>query len=309
MTNTNQDQHILFIFLDGIGLGDDNPETNPFAAGDYPTLHSLSNGKRWVRSTGVQETERAIFIPTDACLGVEGRPQSGTGQATIVTGRNIPEIIGRHYGPKPDEATRKLLDEDNIFMQVSNVGKSAGLLDAHPPQWHNGINSGKRLPASYQYAARTAGISFGTEEKLRAGEALSGNWTGEGWRTHLGYTDTPLYTPHNAGVRLVELSRQYDFGFFPHWWTDTIGHRGTLDEGVELLSLFNGVMNGVLDTWQDNEGIIIITSDHGNMEEIDHRKHTRNAVPTVIIGERKSEFAIIQSLVDFVPSIIKFIQA
>ena len=82
--------HILTLFLDGIGLGENDPEKNPFAVADMPTIHALTNGKRWLADTGRQESDRAIFIPTDACLGVEGRPQSGTGQATILTGLNVP---------------------------------------------------------------------------------------------------------------------------------------------------------------------------------------------------------------------------
>src|SRR5262245_6848802 len=110
--------HILFIFVDGIGLGDDDPTINPFAVANMPTLTALSAGKRWLRDTGRQETPRAIFIPTDPRLGVPGRPQSGTSQAAILTGRNIPQIVGEHYGPKPNEKTRALLTEDNFFKQV-----------------------------------------------------------------------------------------------------------------------------------------------------------------------------------------------
>ncbi|HRF95991.1 MAG TPA: hypothetical protein PLZ51_12380, partial [Aggregatilineales bacterium] len=84
------------------------PATNPFSAGDFPTLHTLTNGLRWTRDIGIQSTPRSLFIPTDAQMGVTGLPQSGTGQATIVTGRNIPQLIGEHYGPKPNIATREL---------------------------------------------------------------------------------------------------------------------------------------------------------------------------------------------------------
>ena len=149
---------ILLIFIDGIGLADDDPNTNPFAVAQLPTLHSLSNDQRWLRSTGRQLSERALFLPTDACLGVSGRPQSGTGQAVIVTGKNIPQLIGRHYGPKPDINTRKILDQDNFFRHVVAKGKTATLLEAYPPSWHERINRGKNIPSSYQYAARTASV-------------------------------------------------------------------------------------------------------------------------------------------------------
>lgn len=298
--------HILMIFIDGIGLGDDNASANPFAVANLPTLHQFTGGQRWLRATQKQHHGRGVFIPTDPRMGVSGRPQSGSGQATIVTGRNIPQLIGEHYGPKPNEAIRDLLSEDNFFMQVVRQGKRAGLLEAYPPPWHKGINSGKRLPSSYQYAAQQAGIPFFGEADLRAGRAMSGDWTGEGWRGELGYTDTPLLTPYDAGVRLVQLSREYDFAFFPYWWTDVIGHRGTLDEGVRILERFDSVMSGVLDVWDDDEGLVIITSDHGNMEAMDHRKHTENNIPTLVIGEPQAVFAYnIFTLADIVPCIAR----
>lgn len=295
--------HILLIFLDGIGLGADNTETNPFAVADLPTLHALAGGQRWLATATASQTERALFIPTDPRMGVPGRPQSGSNQAAIVTGRNVPALIGEHYGPKPNAATRDILDADNIFKQLIAAGKSAAILEAYPPPWHHGVDSGKRIPASYQYAARSAGIRFFNKDDFYAGDAISGDWTGEGWRSVLNYDDAPIRTPHEAGTFLAELATRYDFSFFPHWLTDTTGHRGTLDEAVNLLTTFDAVMAGLLSVWNNDAGLIIITSDHGNMENIGHGKHTENDVPTVVIGADKGVFADLTDLTGFVPRI------
>jgi len=294
--------HILMIFLDGIGLGDDNPAANPLATAHMPTLTALTNGKRWLRGIGRQESERAIFIPTDPRLGVPGRPQSASGQATIVTGRNIPQLIGEHYGSKPNAAIRKLLAEDNFFKQVVAHGKKAAIINAYPPRLHNAINRGKILRSSYQQALHEAGLPMFTDETIYNGTALSSDWTGEGWRSELGYTDTPVYSRHEAGRRMVEISRQYDFAFFSHWYTDIIGHRGPLEDGVALLELFDGVMAGALDAWDDDEGLMVVTSDHGNLEDVSSRNHSENDVPTLIIGRDKAAFAEgLTDLTGFVP--------
>jgi hypothetical protein len=294
--------HILLIFLDGIGLGDDNPRVNPFATANMPTLTGLTNGKRWLRGIDRQESPRAIFVPTDPRMGVAGRPQSASGQATIITGRNIPQIIGEHYGPKPNAAVRALLAEDNFFKQVVAHGKTAALINAYPPRLHQAIARGKVLRSSYQQALHEAGLPMFGEETLYSGDALSSDWTGEGWRGELGYSDTPVYTPHDAGIRMVEIARRYDFAFFSHWYTDIIGHRGPLETGVRLLELFDTVMAGALNVWDDNEGLIVVTSDHGNMEEIGNRRHTENDVPTLIIGSQKAAFADgLTTLADLVP--------
>lgn len=301
--------HILMIFLDGIGLGDDDPAVNPFAVANMPTLTALTNGKRWLRDTGKQESERAIFIPTDPRLGIPGRPQSATGHAAILTGLNVPQLIGEHYGPKPDARVRQYLaDEHNIFKQVVNCGKQAALINAYPPRLHQAINRGKSLRSSIQQAAHEAGLPMFEDKHLYSGEAMSEDWTGEAWRTHLDYTDTPLFTPYEAGVEMVRLSRQYDFAFFSHWFTDTVGHRGPFEDAVGLLELFDGVMTGAMDTWDDDEGLMLVTSDHGNMEVIGDRHHTENDVPTLIVGREKAAFAEgFTALTDFVPRMAKML--
>jgi 2,3-bisphosphoglycerate-independent phosphoglycerate mutase len=293
---------ILMIFLDGIGLGADDPAINPFAAAHTPTLWALANGHRWVATTGQQTSDRAVFIPTDPRMGVPGRPQSGTGQATILTGINVPQYVGEHYGPKPNQATRQLLAETNFFKEVVEHGLQAALLEAYPPPWHKGINSGKRLRASFQQAAHEAGLPMLDIEALNAGKALAGDWTGEAWREQLGYADAPVYSRFEAGHKLVEIARGYQFSFCSHWMTDIVGHRGTLADGVALLEKFDGVMAGVLDAWDESEGVVIVTSDHGNMEDMSHRKHTCNDVPTVIIGAARDAFcADFSTLADLVP--------
>lgn len=280
--------HVLLIFLDGIGLGDDDPTVNPFAAAHTPTLWALTGGRRWLRDTPPVDTGRARFIPTDAGLGVQGRPQSATGQAAILTGRNIPALIGEHYGPRPTPAVRALIAEDNLFQQVMADGGSAALINAYPPPFFDAINRGKRLPSSIQYAVLSAGLTLFTDADLRDGRALSPDWTGENWRSELGYTDTPIYTRADAGARLAHLAQQRSFTFFSHWVTDVIGHRGPLERGVALLELFDAVMAGLLDAWDDHRGLIVITSDHGNMEDLSTRHHTENRVPTILIGDQRA---------------------
>lgn len=302
-------RHVLLIFLDGIGLGSDDGTVNPFAIAHTPTLHALTNGQRWVTGLPVTQSARATFIPTDANMGIPGKPQSASGQAAILTGLPVPALIGGHYGPRPNETIRDLISQHSFFTTVLQGGGTAALLEGYPPHWHDGINSGKRLRSSYQQAAHVAGLPIFEERHIYSGDALAVDWTGHGWRTELGYTDTPLYTPQEAGQLMVQLSRRYTFSFFPHWLTDTVGHRGTVADGVTLLETFDGVMAGVLEAWRDDEGLILITSDHGNMEDMSHGKHTENAVPTLVIGTGHAEVASgIHSLADLVPAMHSYLK-
>jgi bisphosphoglycerate-independent phosphoglycerate mutase (AlkP superfamily) len=145
-------------------------------------------------------------------------------------------------------------------------------------------------------------------DDLLSGDAMSEEWTGNAWREFLGYPDAPLYTPEVAGRKMVELSRRLDFAFFSHWYTDIIGHRGPMPDAISLLETIDGVMRGALDAWDDDEGLMILTSDHGNFEALDHGKHTENKVPTIVIGKRRREFADgFEDLTQITPNILKIL--
>lgn len=283
---------IILIFIDGIGLGDNNPEINPFAVMNTPTLHDLSGGQRWLRDTPRTVTDRAIFMPTDAELGIEkGKPASGSGQAAILTGRNIPHEIGEHYGPKPNKAIRDILDRDNLFLTLKKAGRAAALINPHPPRLFEVIQSGRRLPSSIQYAVLAAGIALFNHDDYYQRRAMSPDWTGHGWVNHLGYHDAPIYEPEDAGKLLAEIGKQRDFSMFSTWLTDEFGHRARMAEAVEFMEVTDRVLAGLLANWRDADGLIVLTSDHGNMEAMDERTHTRNKVPTVAIGGGRETFA------------------
>lgn len=295
--------HILALFLDGIGLGADDPRTNPFAVANLPTLHGLSNGKRWLASTQAEAGSDSVFVPTDACLGVAGRPQSGTGQASLLTGLNVPKLIGKHYGPKPNQETRDIIARHSYFKTLEERGNTARLLTAYPPRLLHDFARGKTLRSSIQQAAYESGIEHFTVNDVIEKRALTAEWTTASWQGHLGMSQLPDYSPKQAGCLLVKLSRGYDFAFHSHWLTDRIGHRGPFERGVNILETFDEVMAGALDEWRSDEGLIVVVSDHGNMEDLSTRRHTLNMVPTLVIGERARDFADgYKSLTDFVPA-------
>ena len=299
---------ILALFLDGIGLGEDDPQKNPFAAADMPTILELTGGRRWLAKTGRQHTARAVFIPTDARLGVPGLPQSGTGQASLLTGLNVPQITGRHYGPKPDLQTRQLIAKHSYFKRLVERGKKAQLLTAYPPRLLHDFDRGKTLRSSIQQAAYESGQAHFTVDDVRRRQALTAEWTTESWRKHLKIDCAARYSAREAGRLLARLARNYDFAFHSHWLTDRIGHRGPLARGVELLEMFDQVLRGLLDEWDDDEGLALVVSDHGNLEDISVRRHTNNDVPTLIIGSRAAEFAIgYKTLADFVAACDKML--
>ncbi len=284
--------HILFIFLDGVGLGSPDPSINPLAAADIPVLMGLLGGQRPLAGTPRMETARTLFIPTDAGLGVAGLPQSATGQATILTGRNVPREIGKHWGPKPNAEVAAILRQGSVFSRLTSRGLRAGLLNAYPQGYFDAIASGHRGYSAIPLAVTAAGLPLLTADDLRAGRALSADFTSEGWPE----PGAPVFSLAEAGQRLAELATTYRFAFYEHWLTDYVGHRGTFEDGRSVIERLDSVLGGLLSAWDDAGGLIVITSDHGNLEDLSQKHHTANQVPTLIIGDQRRAFG--EGLVD-----------
>ncbi len=299
----------LFLFLDGVGLGANHPETNPFARAELPNLHALLEGRRLLGESAPFEGERASLLALDACLGVEGLPQSATGQATLLTGQNVPAAIGYHYGPKPNPLVAEFLRNGNLFSQLGKAGQRAALLNAYPPRYFEAIASGRRMYSAIPLAAACAGLAFKRDIDLYAGQALSADFTGLGWRDHLGLGEAPVLEPFAAGERLAALAFDHDFAFFEYWLSDYAGHKQDLGSAIRLLEEFDAVLGGLLHGWDDRQGLILITSDHGNLEDLSTRRHTRNPVPGLLIGAQELRGSFVKELkdlADVAPAITKF---
>ena len=299
---------ILFIFLDGVGLGADDALVNPFVRAEMPNLQALLNGQKIFGATAPFDGEWASLFSVDACLGVSGLPQSATGQAVLLTGRNVPAEIGYHYGPKPDKATAGYLLEGGIFGLLTRNGKRAGLINAYPAGYFHGIQSGRRLYSSIPLAVTNAGLPLLTSDDLLAGRAISADFTSAGWRERMLMPDVQVLTPHEAGEHLATLACKYDFAFFEYWLTDYAGHGQHMGDSLRILEQVDAVLGGVLNAWED-KNLIIITSDHGNLEDLSTRRHTLNQVPLLLIGNRKLRrpFEDITELTGVFPAILRVI--
>jgi hypothetical protein len=301
---------LLFLFLDGVGLGEDDPQRNPFARARLPNLQELLGGERLVRRAAPLESRRASLLALDACLGVPGLPQSATGQAVLLTGQNVPALLGYHYGPKPNPPVAEFLSNGNLFSRLIQAGRRAAYLNAFPPGYFDGIHSGRRLYAAIAQAAVNAGLPLRTLEDLRLGRALSADFTAQGWRERLGLPDTPLLTPRQAGQRLAELAAGADFSLFEYWLSDYAGHSQDMDAACRLLEAFDQVLAGLLDAWDDQDGLILLTSDHGNLEDLSTHRHTLNPVPALLIGAprlRRRFAASLHDLTGIAPAVMNLL--
>ncbi len=112
------------MFLDGVGLGP-NDDTNPLALAPMPHVRSILGGGL-VAGREIQE-EGLLFRPLDACLGVEGLPQSATGQTALFTGVNAPAAVGMHVSAYPTAALRDLIMSHSLLKAGAGDGAAGNL--------------------------------------------------------------------------------------------------------------------------------------------------------------------------------------
>lgn len=84
-------------------------------------------------------------------------------------------------------------------------------------------------------------------------------------------------------------SNRYDLIVVNYANTDMVGHTGKMEAAVKALETVDAALGRVSAAVKEVNGILIITSDHGNVEEMGdhshpHTAHTVNPVPFVIMG-------------------------
>ncbi len=199
--------------------------------------------------------------------------------------------MGRHYGPWPGPTLKRTLDKGTIFSEVVAAGGRAALANAFPPGYFRALSEGKQKVNVPVYAAQQAGVKLLTQTDYDAGNAVSADLDG-------GYLGTPQPLAE-AGARLSRLSAENDLTFFDFWLSDTAGHRWTFDEAVKLTEKLDGFLAGVVAALGTTT--LIVTSDHGNLEDKSTRSHTRNPVPLLAVGPHAEMFRGATSLVDVAP--------
>jgi len=301
-------KRILFVFLDGVGLG---PETssNPLFAYEGKFVRRLANNQQWTDPFDEQSSSVHVVRALDATLGIEGLPQSGTGQATLMTGVNCAQRVGRHFGPYPHSKTHDVLDQDNLFQRVQALfsarNVSPAFANAFPPQY---FNASRRRSTVTTRCCRAADVELRDISALRMKQAISADLTGATWRDLLDL-DVPLRTPEETGSILAHAARQHPFTLFEYFLTDKVGHRRVDLSPDELLTQLDQFLGGVLETIDPTRDTLLITSDHGNLEDTSHTQHTRNPVPLIAYGWAAPHFANAQNLQDVTPSILQALRA
>ena len=292
----NRDLSFLFIFIDGIGIGKRDISVNPFAAAKSKYFTSFLDNNE----PEIPPQKDGITIPTDACLGVKGLPQSATGQTSLFSGINAQKEIGRHLSGFPTPSLRVILQSTNILKELSNNGKKVTFANAYHRKYFERLD--KMISATTRIML-SAEIKINYLEDLNAGKAVFHDLTNE-FLVAEGY-DVKRRTPFESGNVLADITKNHDFTLFEYVQTDTVGHKKDMETAISQVNKLDEYLDGIFDSLDLSKHTVLISSDHGNLEDVSVKTHTRNPVPTIVWGKEKKKFQErIRKITDITPLFI-----
>jgi hypothetical protein len=223
-------------------------------------------------------------MPLDATLSVPGLPQSGTGQTTLLTGVNASALLGRHRGPYPGVELHELLARRSMFADVRAAGGAAALANAYPEPYLERVLGGRARMSAFARAAHSAGVRLRNADDLRDGRAASAFLTNRLWRERFA-SDVEVVTEREAGRAVARLTDTNDLVCFLYYATDIAGHKRDFEAAIEALESFDSFLAGVTEALSDYD-VVVIASDHGNVEDMTTRSHTRNPAVGAWLGHK-----------------------
>jgi hypothetical protein len=291
---TKSDASVLLFFIDGLGIGtrgphnplDNLPEGTPLAVFQHEAPPTFLDG---------------IVVPTDPRLGIEGRPQSASGQTTILTGINAPAAVGYHKQGFPNKALLEIIGEHSIFRQLKQAHvEPITFANAYTKRF---FDERPRWVSATTAAVEAAGLHFRTVEDVRNGRAVFMDYTnrilierGE---------DVSLRSEHEAATVLARIVSENRFTLYEYFITDKVGHAQDMPLAKSVLTSLALFIRELLTRLDLNRTTVILTSDHGNIEDLSLRNHTLHDVPTIVWGNQRAAIAArIKTLADITPAIV-----
>lgn len=279
----------LFILVDGLGLGSDDPHVNPLLSGACPHLLAVL---------------REEAVPLDAAMGVPGIPQSATGQTALLTGVNAAVEAGRHMEGFPGPLLREITRRHNLYDALASRGYRATFANAYYVGDVAEVHQWRRQSVTTVAALK----AFGTVRNrldMERGQAVYQDLTRNSLRER-GYEGS-LVSPEQSAADLIRIAREHDFTLFEYFQTDRVAHKGSRDEVLAVLRLFDAFLGVALGfTRESKDNLFILTSDHGNIEDAGVTVHSGNPVPLVAVGRGAPELKRdARSITDVAPAVLR----
>jgi 2,3-bisphosphoglycerate-independent phosphoglycerate mutase len=281
---------VLFIFLDGIGLAPSGPD-NPLSTVPMPNLYELLAGPLVLESCRATALDAAgdglALLALDACLGVAG-------------GVNAAAVLGDHGTAQPTGVLKQIIAERSFMKRAAEAGARVLFANAHSEQFWQMVREGKRRLGASTLTALAAGAPIPTLSDLAEGRAVLWDITHEIAADRLGYA-LPHVSAEEAGARLARLAAEYDLVLYESFLPDLAGHRRVEAEWV--LTRLDAFLGSVL-AHRPPHTTLVVSSDHGNVEDATTKGHTTNPVPLLVVGPEAGYFRRATAITDVTPAIL-----
>jgi len=281
---------ILLFFIDGFGIGDKNNLKNPFLKANTPILDEISTHNL------------GTYIKTDVSMKVTGLPQSATGQTALLTGKNAAKAMGRHKSGFPGPTLIEIISKFNIYKQLSKFNLSSTFANAYTKSYVEKVYKNKKRASVTTQCLLHSNNEFRFLEDIKNNNAVYQDFTNKILRDK-GH-NIPVFSPEKAANNLSKICLNHDFTLYEFFQTDKAGHSQNMNFARETLENLDKFLKQLVQNLE-NKVTIIITSDHGNIEDLSIKTHTKNKVPTIIIGKQKLDLKkSIKTITDITPAII-----
>jgi hypothetical protein len=296
---TTSDTSVLLFFIDGLGIGKRGP-FNPLD--NLPGAAPLAVFQDETPETFLD----SVVVPTDPRLGIEGRPQSASGQTTILTGVNAAAAVGYHKQGFPNQALLEIIANHSIFRQLVDAGvQPVTFANAYTSRF---FNERPRWVSATTAAVEAAGLRFRTIDDVKNDNAIFMDYTNR-FLIELGL-DVTERSEAEAATVLARIVAENRFTLYEYFITDKVGHAQDMDKARTVLTSLALFIRELLIKLDLERTTVILTSDHGNIEDLSIRNHTLHAVPTIIWGAQREQVAArIQTLADITPAIVALLAA
>jgi len=294
---------ITLIFIDGLGIGTHDANINPCAGTDTVFFHHFIYEKfpKEIPFNG-------FAIPLDATLGVAGLPQSATGQTALLTGINAAKLLGYHLQGFPNETLRTLIYQESILKKITLSGRTAAFMNVYPPIYFEyGPEVLHRKLSVTSHATLASNFKFFNFDDLMSHRAIYQEFTNAALISK-GH-NLPLFTPELAGEILAKSVIHYDFSLYEYFQTDHAGHSMDMERARSEILKLERFLLSFLQNIDLSQHLVILTSDHGNIEDMTVKTHTSNPVMTLLWGESRMTLAYqLHSIIDITPCILHLLK-
>ena len=296
---------LLLVFVDGVGLAPAGP-ANPLAAAPTPTMWRLLGGPLVAERVG-GAAAGAMLAALDATLGVDGLPQSATGQTALFTGVNAAAAVGRHVSAFPGPQLRRLFQRHGLLGRLASAGHPVTFANAYSRSFLRALESGEARRSVTTCLMQSSGLEFRAEAELEIGRAVSWDITRELFVARTGAAVAGVRATE-AGQHLAAIAAGHRFTLFETFLTDLAGHHRLDITPAEAMARVDGLLAGLTAAASDDL-TLLLTSDHGNIEDSSSGLHTRNPVPLLAVGPAADRFAGARSILEVAPEVVACLES